>query len=106
MSLFKEREETFERKYVHDEDLKFKALSRRNKALGLWAADRLGKIGNAAEAYALEVVRAEFGQDGEEAVFRKIREDFDAAGVQTTDDQIRRVMLELLSQAIDYVKTQ
>lgn len=106
MSLFKEREEAFESKFVRDEELKFKALSRRNKALGLWAADKLGKVGNNAEVYAREVVRAELGHDGEEDVFRKIRQDFDAAGVQETDDHIRKMMLELLSQAIDYVKTQ
>ncbi|MDZ5696976.1 MULTISPECIES: DUF1476 domain-containing protein [Phyllobacteriaceae] len=104
MSSLKDREETFERKFVHDEEMKFRAVSRRNKLLGLWAAEKLGKSGEAADAYAIEVIKADIEEAGEEDVFRKIRRDFDAAGVQQSDHQIRRTMSELLATAIDQVK--
>jgi hypothetical protein len=100
----KDREDTFERKFVHDEDLKFKATARRNKLLGLWAADLLGKSGDDAEAYAREVVMADMEEAGDEDVFRKIRKDFDDAGVSQSDHQIRRTMVELLAKAVDEVK--
>lgn len=104
MSSLKDREETFERKFVHDEEMKFRAVSRRNKLLGLWAAEKLGKSGEAADAYAIEVIKADIEEAGEEDVFRKVRRDFDAAGVQQSDHQIRRTMSELLATAIDQVK--
>lgn len=106
MSNMKERQETFERMFVRDEELKFKAMSRRNRLLGLWAAERLGKSDQDAEAYAREVIRADFEEAGEEDVFRKVKGDFDAAGVAETDETIRRKMLELLSEAIEQVKAQ
>jgi hypothetical protein len=104
MSTMKDREEGFERKFAHDEELKFKAMARRNKLLGLWAAEKLGKSGDAAESYAREVVAADFQEVGDEDVFRKVRGDFDAAGVTQSDHQIRRTMEELLAQAIDHVR--
>jgi hypothetical protein len=104
MSTMKDREEGFERKFAHDEELKFKAMARRNKLLGLWAAEKLGKSGDAAETYAREVVAADFQEVGDEDVFRKVRGDFDAAGVTQSDHQIRRTMEELLAQAIDHVR--
>ncbi|WP_159586573.1 DUF1476 domain-containing protein [Chelativorans xinjiangense] len=104
MSSMKDREETFERKFVHDEEMKFRAMSRRNKLLGLWAAEKLGKTGAEADAYAIEVIKADVEEAGEEDVFRKVRRDFDAAGVQQSDHQIRRTMSELLNEAIDQVK--
>src|SRR5690554_2266136 len=104
MSSMKEREETFERMFVRDEELKFKAMSRRNKLLGLWAAEKLGRKGEEAEAYAREVIRADFEEAGDEDVFRKVRRDFDAAGVSESDEEIRRRMIELLAQAIEQVK--
>ncbi|MCT7375191.1 MULTISPECIES: DUF1476 domain-containing protein [Chelativorans] len=104
MSSMKDREETFERKFVHDEEMKFRAMSRRNKLLGLWAAEKLGKTGAEADAYAIEVIKADVEEAGEEDVFRKVRRDFDAAGVQQSDHQIRRTMSELLIEAIDQVK--
>lgn len=106
MSNMKDREETFERKFIHDEELKFKAMSRRNKLLGLWAAEKLGKADEDADAYAREVIKADFEEAGDEDVFRKIRKDFDAAGVQQSDDEIRRMMADLLVKAIDQVQTQ
>ncbi|TIR44824.1 MAG: DUF1476 domain-containing protein, partial [Mesorhizobium sp.] len=65
MSSMKDREEGFERKFVFDEELRFKASARRNRALGLWAAEKLGKSGVDADAYAKEVVRADFEEAGD-----------------------------------------
>jgi hypothetical protein len=104
MNSMKDREEGFERKFAFDEELKFKAVARRNKLLGLWAADKLGKSGAEAEAYAREVVVADVEEGGQEDVFKKIRADFDAAGVNQSDHQIRRTMDELLAKAIEQVR--
>jgi len=98
-----DREKAFENKYAHDEELKFKAMARRNKLLGLWAAERLGKEGDEADAYAKEVVAVDFDEPGDEDVFRKVRADFDAAGVDQSDHQIRRTMEELLAVAKEQV---
>jgi hypothetical protein len=104
MNTMKDREEGFERKFVFDEELKFKAVARRNKMLGLWAAEKLGKSGADAEAYAREVVVADIEEAGDHDVFRKVRKDFDAAGVDQSDHQIRRTMDELLAAAIEQIK--
>ncbi|MBZ0163686.1 MAG: DUF1476 domain-containing protein [Notoacmeibacter sp.] len=98
-----DREKAFENKYAHDEELKFRATARRNKLLGLWAAEKLGKAGDEADAYAKEVVVADLEEAGHEDVFRKIRRDFDAAGVDQSDHQIRRTMEELLAVAAEQV---
>ncbi len=105
MSGFDKREEGFEKKFAHDEELRFKAGARRNKLLGLWAAEKLGKSGAEAEAYAKEVVASDFEEAGDEDVFRKVRKDFDAAGVAQSDHQIRRTMDELMAKAIEQIKT-
>ncbi|HEV2898763.1 MAG TPA: DUF1476 domain-containing protein [Pseudaminobacter sp.] len=104
MSTMKDREEGFERKFAFDEELRFKATARRNKMLGLWAAEKLGKTGDEAEAYAKEVIISDIEEAGDHDVFRKVRKDFDAAGVEQSDHQIRRTMDELLAQAIEQVK--
>jgi hypothetical protein len=104
MSSMKDREEGFERKFALDEEQRFRANARRNKLLGLWAAEKLGKSGEAAEAYAKEVIVVDFEEAGDEDVFRKIRRDFDAAGVAQTDHQIRRTMEELLATAVQQIK--
>jgi hypothetical protein len=104
MTTFDKRKDAFENKFAHDEELRFKAESRRNKLLGLWAAGLLGKTGADAEAYAKDVIAADFEQAGEEDVFRKIRKDFDAAGVQQSDHQIRRTMDELMQTAIGQIR--
>lgn len=101
----KDREEGFERKFAFDEELKFKAMARRNKLLGLWAAEKLGKTGDAAEEYAKEVVRADFEEAGDDDVFRKVRADFDAAGIAQSDEDIRRTMHELLATAVQQVQS-
>ncbi|MEM7464641.1 MAG: DUF1476 domain-containing protein [Pseudomonadota bacterium] len=103
MSGIKDREKAFESKFAHDEALRFKAEARRNKLLGLWAAEKLGKSGDDAEAYAKEVIRADFEEPGDEDVFRKIRGDFDDANIDQSDHQIRRTMEELMSTAMEQV---
>lgn len=97
MSGMSDREKAFEDRFAHDEELKFKALSRRNKLAGLWAADLLNKSDR--DAYAKEVVVADFEEAGHEDVFRKLRRDFDAGGVVVSDGEIRTKMLELLTEA-------
>jgi hypothetical protein len=104
MNTFDKRQEGFERKYAHDEEMKFKATARRNKLLGLWAAEKMGITGEAADAYAKEVVRADFEEPGEEDVFRKVRRDFDAKNVDQSDHQIRRTMAELMETAIEQLE--
>ncbi|MTH95744.1 DUF1476 domain-containing protein [Roseibium sp. RKSG952] len=106
MSTFDKREDRFENKFAHDEELKFKASARRNKLLGLWAAELLGKSGADAEEYAKEVVRADFEEPGDEDVFRKIRSDFDAHNVAQSDHQIRRTMDELMQKAITQIQNE
>lgn len=106
MTTFDKREDAFEKKYAHDEELRFKASARRNKRLGLWAAGLLGKTGDEAETYAKAVVAADFEEAGEEDVFRKIRTDFDAAGVAQSDHQIRRTMDELMAAAVEQIRTE
>jgi len=104
MTTFDKREEGFEKQFAHDEELRFKANARRNKLLGLWAAGKLGKSGDDAEAYAKEVVVADLEEAGDDDVFRKIRADFDANGVTESDHQIRRTMDELMAKAIAAIK--
>jgi hypothetical protein len=104
MSSFDKRQEGFEKKFAHDEELRFKAVARRNKLLGLWAAEKLGKSGADADTYAKGVVAADFEEAGDDDVFRKVRKDFDAAGVQQSDHQIRRTMEELMATAIDQIR--
>src|ERR1700757_4590181 len=97
MTTFDKREEGFEKQFAHDEELRFKATARRNKLLGLWAAEKLGLAGAAAEAYAKSVVLSDFEDKGVRDVFGKIRKDFDAKGVSQSDHQIRRTMDELMA---------
>ena len=104
MTSMKDREEGFERKFAIDEEQRFRATARRNRMLGLWAAEKLGKSGADADAYAKEVVNSDFEEAGDHDVFRKVRNDFDAAGVDQSDHQIRRTMDELMVQAVEQVK--
>ena len=102
MTTFDKREEGFEKKFAHDEELRFKAMARRNKMLGLWAAGSLGKTGAEADAFAKEVVMADFEEAGDDDVLRKVAKDLQGKGV--TEQQIRTQMTELLEQAIEQVK--
>jgi hypothetical protein len=104
MTTFDKREEGFEKQFARDEELKFKASARRNKLLGLWAAEKLGLSGAQAEAYAKEVIMADFEEAGDHDVFRKIRSDFDAKSITQSDHQIRRTMDELMAKATAEVK--
>ncbi|GAB4296651.1 MAG: DUF1476 domain-containing protein [Roseovarius sp.] len=100
MTTFDERENAFENKFAHDEEMKFKAEMRRNKLLGLWAAELLGKTGADADAYALEVVKSDFEEAGHEDVVRKVAGDLgDLADANT----VRRKMDELLKVAKDQI---
>jgi hypothetical protein len=106
LSGFDKRERAEEGKFALDQELRFKANARRNKLLGLWAAEQLGKTGEAASAYATEVVKSDFEAPGDDDVFRKVRGDFDKAGVQMTDHQIQRQMTELMETAVAQVKAE
>jgi hypothetical protein len=101
MTQFEDRERAFEARFAHDEELRFKALARRDKLLGLWAAEQMGRTGADAEAYARDVVRSDLDEPGDEDVFRKIRADFDQAGVKVSDEELRLKMRELLVTAAE-----
>lgn len=104
MSTFDERGDAFEAKYAHDEQLKFKAHARRNRALGVWAAEKLGLSGDEVDAYARSLIEADLEEAGDEDVYRKIKTDFDAKGVDISEHRIRRTMDELLAEAVESVK--
>ena len=104
MTTFDKREEGFEKKFAHDEELRFKAMARRNKLLGLWAAEKLGLSGPEAEAYAKEVVVADFEESGDDDVLRKVHKDFEAKGVAIADKELRAKMTELLGEAVAQIQ--
>jgi hypothetical protein len=104
MTTFDNRKEGFEMKFAHDEELRFKATARRNKLLGQWAAEKLGLTGDAAAAYAKDVVAADFEEAGDEDVVRKVMADFKAKNVDQSEHQVRRTMDELMGTAIDQIK--
>jgi len=104
MTTFDKREEAFEEKFAHEEENKFKATARRNKMLGLWAAEKLGLRGAEADSYALAVVMTAFEDTGGHDVVRKIRKDFDAKGIAQSDHQIARTMDELMARALADIK--
>lgn len=96
MTTFDERESAFENKFAHDAEMQFKAEARRNKLLGLWAAELLGKSGDEAQAYAAEVVKSDFEEAGHEDVVRKVAGDL---GDKADADAIRAKMAELMAEA-------
>ena len=104
MSTFDKREEGFEKKFAMDADQKFKAEARRNRLLGLWAAEKLGLTGDAATAYAKEVVAADFEEAGDGDVLRKVLGDLTAKGVAVTEPELRTKMDELMATAVMQVK--
>lgn len=104
MNEFTKRGEAFESKFAHEEALRFKATARRNRLLGLWAAQRLGKAGEDAEAYARTVVIASFEEPGDEGAIRKVVSDLHAAKVLSDERQVRRVLEDLMFRAIDEIK--
>jgi len=106
MSELDKRRASYESKFAHDAELKFKAEARRNKMLGLWAADLMTLTGDEANAYAKEVIRSDFEEAGDEDVFRKLRTDFDDKGIEQSDHQIRRTMDEFLAKAIEELENE
>ena len=105
MTTFDKREEGFEKKYALDEDMKFKAVARRNKLLGLWAAEKPGLSGDAATAYSKEVVAADFEEAGDQDVQNKVVKDFAAKGVAIAAAEVRVKMDQLMAQAVAQVKS-
>lgn len=106
MSGMDKRGDAFENKFAHDAELKFKAEARRNKLLGHWAAELLGKSGDDAEDYAKEVVRSDFDEPGDEDVFRKVQADLNEAGVEKSDDEIRAAMNMLMATAVEQIESE
>ena len=100
MTTFDDREKAYEKKFAHDSELKFKAESRRNKALAEWAAAKMGLSGSAVEDYIKEVRKADLAEKGDDDVFRKVKGDLDAKGVGVDDAEIRKVMSEALAKAV------
>jgi hypothetical protein len=99
MTTFDDRENAFENLYAHDAEMKFKVEARRNKLLGLWAAEKMGVTGDAADAYAKTVVIADLEEAGDEDVFRKVAADLAGKGVSVPDEELRSQMVGLLSEA-------
>ncbi|HEV2082423.1 MAG TPA: DUF1476 domain-containing protein [Brevundimonas sp.] len=104
MTTFDDREKGFETKFALDQEQEFKAMARRNKLLGLWAAEKMGLSTESAEDYARAVVRADFEQPGDEDVFRKLDQDFRGAGLSVSEGEIRSKMDELASISRDEIR--
>ncbi|MCC5973924.1 MAG: DUF1476 domain-containing protein [Rubellimicrobium sp.] len=104
MTTFDDRKDSFERKFAHDAELQFKVDARRNKLLGLWAAGLMGKSGEEATSYALDVVRANFAEPGDEDVFRKVAGDLgDLADEPTIRVRMSALMIEARNQIMSEV---
>jgi hypothetical protein len=103
MTTFDERKDKYEKKFAHDEELRFRASARRNKLVGQWAAGVLGLTGDKVDEYVRAVIAADLQEKGDDDVFRKLRADFDAAGVDQTNHQIRRHMDEFMEEAVRQV---
>jgi len=104
MTTFDDREQAYEKKFALDQDLKFRAESRRNKLLAEWAAGKLGISGDGLQEYVRAVLKSDIEEKGDHDVFRKIRKDFDTAGVTVSDAEIRRVMGEFLTKAVNDIE--
>ncbi len=102
MTTFDKREDSFEKKFAHDEELRFRATARRNKRLAAWAAEKLGRTDP--DAYFKEVMAADLEEAGDDDVIRKIVADFAKGGVEQSDHQIRRTMDELMAAAVAEIK--
>jgi len=106
MTSFDDRESSFENKFKHDKELEFKATARRNKLLGLWAANLLGIHGADAEAYAKSVVKADFEKPGDQDVVDKLTADFKQRGVDMSEHRLRKQMIELMGTAIEQIRVE
>ena len=105
MTTFDDREQAFERMFVHDEDMRFRALARRNKALGQWAAEQLGLSDQKASAYVEEIRKSTVVAQGDEQIVRKLCQDFERAGVPVSEGEIQERMNEVLAKAIAQIKS-
>ena len=99
MTTFDDREKSIENRYVNREEFRFKVEARRNKLLGLWAAELMGKSGDSADAYAKEVIASDFEEAGDNDVLRKVYGDVQAAGLSVTREEVRQRMDALLAEA-------
>jgi hypothetical protein len=104
MTTFDERERSFEKKYVMDQELMFKAEARRNKLLGQWAAAKLGLSGGEVDDYVKSVRKADLAEKGDEDVFRKVMGDLVAKGVAVPDAELRKAMSDFLAAAIQQIE--
>jgi len=102
MTTFDDREKGFEQKYKHDQELQFKVNARRNRLLGLWAAERMGLSGAAADDYAKTVVQADFERPGDSDVVEKVLKDLNDKGVSVTEVQVRKEMERLLLEVREH----
>ncbi|MGO4525198.1 DUF1476 domain-containing protein [Microvirga sp. 2MCAF35] len=105
MTLFQDREQAFEQTFVHDEEARFRALARRNKLLGQWAATQLGLTGQKADAYVNEISGSLVARVVDEGLVEKLRADFVTKGVNQSDEQIREKMAELMAAAVAQVRS-
>jgi len=99
MNKFDDREKSFEKKFVHDEEMQFKVNAKRNKYLGEWVAEKLGKKDQNKEIYVQEVIKSDFAEPGDEDVFRKIQKDLKESGIEILDQEIRDQMVSCLERA-------
>ena len=104
MTTFDDREKAFEAKYALDQEQEFKAIARRNRMLGLWAAEKMGLSSESADQYAAAVVRADFEQPGDEDVVLKVAGDFKASGLAVSEGEIRSKIDELASIAREQIR--
>jgi hypothetical protein len=104
MTTFNEREKSFEKKFAHDADLKFKAESRRNKALAEWAGAKLGYSGAELDDYIKAVRKADLEEKGDDDVYRRVKGDLDAKGLSVSEEEIRKVMIEALAKAVQDIE--
>jgi hypothetical protein len=104
MTTFDEREKGFEKKFAHDQDLRFKAESRRNKMLAEWAAAKLGITGAALDDYVKAVRKADLAEKGDDDVLRKVKQDLADGGIATEEVEIRKVMTEFLAKAVTEIE--
>ncbi len=106
MTTFDEREKAFEKKFVHDEELRFKATVRRDKLFGLWAAEKLGLKGNEAEAYAKGVVKADFAHPGDEDILGKVKADLAAKAIDQSDRQLQHALVDFMDEALRQIEAE
>jgi len=106
MTTFNDREKSFEKKFAMDEELKFKAQSRRNRLLGQWAAEKLALSGTAVDDYVKAVRKADLAQKGDDDVFQKIKQDLKDKSVSVSDSELRKVMDDFLARAVQQIQAE